>query len=121
MSLLHSGGSNYIGVSDIAAAVAWYIEKLGLQKIKAEMNDCPGCVVLGFDKDVYAVTIGPVVPSDAIDELTHSLFTNHIDKAQKWLSSRGVNVGEIQKDRQGTRFFEIRDPENNVIEITEEP
>ena len=32
----------------------------------------------------------------------------------------GVNVGEIQQDRQGTRFFEMRDLENNVIEIVED-
>jgi hypothetical protein len=30
-------------------------------------------------------------------------------------------VDEVQRDRQGTRFFEIRDLKNNLIEIVEEP
>ena len=119
MSVLRPGGSNYIGVRDIPAAVTWYSEKLGLRKLKAEMDDCADCVTLGFDKENYAVTIGPIgLPTD---ELTHSLFTGNVEKARKWLSSRGVQVSESQTDRQGTRFFEMRDPENNVIEISEEP
>jgi len=89
--------------------------------MKAEVDDCPNCVALGFGKQTYAVTIGAEVPQEQIDECTHSLFTNHIEKARKWLSSRDLDVGQIQEDRQGTRFFEMRDPENNVIEITEEP
>src|SRR5947207_14138467 len=38
-----------------------------------------------------------------------------------FLVSRGVNVGDIQQDGQGTHFFEMRDLEGNVIEISEEP
>jgi len=49
------------------------------------------------------------------------LYTSRIEKARNHLSSRGVNAGEVQRDRQGTCFFEIRDLENNVIEIVEEP
>jgi hypothetical protein len=49
------------------------------------------------------------------------LYTSRIEKARDYLSSRGVNVDEIQQDRQGTRFFEMRDLESNVIEICEEP
>jgi hypothetical protein len=49
------------------------------------------------------------------------LYTSRIEKAREYLTSRGVFVGEIQQDRQGTHFFEMRDLENNVIEICEEP
>jgi hypothetical protein len=32
-----------------------------------------------------------------------------------------VNVGEIQRDRQGTHYFEMRDLEGNLIEISQQP
>ena len=117
MSLLRPGGTNYIGVRDIPAATAWYIDKLGLRKIQVEMDDCEECVALGFTKDDYAVTLGPV--GKPTDELTHILYTTNLSKAREWLSSRGVRAGEIQQDRQGTHYFEMQDLENNVIEITE--
>jgi hypothetical protein len=49
------------------------------------------------------------------------LYTGAIKKAREWLSSRGVTVGAIEKDRQGTQYFEVRDLEGNVIEVAEEP
>ena len=55
------------------------------------------------------------------DDETPMLYTSRTEKAREFLIARGVSVGEIQQDRQGTRFFEMRDLEGNVIEITEEP
>ena len=49
------------------------------------------------------------------------LYTSKADKARGALSSRGVIVGEIKGDRQGTHFFEMRDLEDNGIEVSEEP
>jgi hypothetical protein len=49
------------------------------------------------------------------------LYTSRIEKARKHLSSLGVAVGEIQHDRQLTRFFEMRDLEGNITEIVDEP
>jgi catechol 2,3-dioxygenase-like lactoylglutathione lyase family enzyme len=120
MSVLHSGGTNNIGVRDIPAAAAWYIDRLGLRKIPVD-DEFPECVALGFSEEEYAITLGPPASPGDSDELTHILFTSNIRKAWEFLSSRGVNVGEIQQDRQGTHYFEMRDLEGNVIEITEEP
>jgi hypothetical protein len=36
------------------------------------------------------------------------------------MSARGVDVGIIEKDRQGIRYFQIHDPEGNAIEVVEE-
>jgi catechol 2,3-dioxygenase-like lactoylglutathione lyase family enzyme len=119
MSLLQPGGTNYIGAHDIAAATKWYIEKLGLRKIEVEQDDCPECITLGLSKDQYAITLGS--PGRPTDELTPMLYTANVRKAREFLSSRGVRVGEIQQDRQGTLYFEMQDLEGNVIEITEEP
>lgn len=37
------------------------------------------------------------------------------------LAERGVDSGPIERDRQGARYFEIHDPEGNLIEVVEEP
>lgn len=119
MSVLQSGGTNYIGVHDIPAATTWYIEKLGLRKVEVEQDDCPECITLGFNKDEYAITLGSI--GRPTEELTPILYTASIPKAREFLASRGVRIGEIQQDRQGTHYFEMQDLEGNVIEITEEP
>jgi catechol 2,3-dioxygenase-like lactoylglutathione lyase family enzyme len=119
MPLFGAGAPNYVGVRDIQAAVAWYAEKLGLRPIKVEMDDCADCIVLGFSKEEWAVTVGPIGASS--EEFTHSFVTGNVTKAHEYLNSRGVQVSDIQQDRQGTRYFEMRDLEGNAIEITEEP
>jgi hypothetical protein len=37
------------------------------------------------------------------------------------LSSRGVSISPVDSDRQGTRYFVMRDLEGNEIDVTEEP
>jgi hypothetical protein len=120
MSLLTLADSFDIGVSDLASATSWYIEKLGLQKISVEMDYAEGCVALGFStKDHTRIVLGPrYSPTDAT---TPMLYTSNPHKAKEVLSSRGVNVGEIQLDRQGTQYFEMRDLEGNLVEVSEEP
>jgi hypothetical protein len=49
------------------------------------------------------------------------LYASNIKKAREVLWFWGVNVGEIQEDRQGTHYFEMRDLEGSVIEVSEEP
>ena len=44
-----------------------------------------------------------------------------IAKAREWLLARGVNVGPAHTDIQGTHYIEMRDLDNNLIEICEEP
>ena len=121
MSLLRPGGTNYIGVRDVEAACAWYSEKLGMRKVTIELDDGEGCIALGFDKDGAALVLGPPVDASRIDELSHLFFTSNAKKAREFLNSRGVIVGDLEQDEQGTRHFEMRDPDGNVIEISEEP
>jgi predicted enzyme related to lactoylglutathione lyase len=118
MSLFSSGGTNYIGVRDLAPAAAWYMEKFGVRKIDVEMDEPEGCVALGFSKDEYAFTLGP--QGKPTEELTPMLYASNVKKARDFLSSRGVNVGEIKQDQQGTYYFEMIDLEGNGIEICEE-
>ena len=112
-----TGASNYIGVADITAAASWYIDKLGLRKVKVELDD--DCIALGFEKDDCALCLGP--DSGSADELSPRLNCSNAKKAREFLTSRSVTVGEIQQDGQGTHYFEMRDLEGNAIEICEEP
>ena len=120
MSLLTIADAFYIGVLDLAAATAWYIEKLGLQKVPVEMDDAEGCVALGFSKkDQTAICLGP--RGKPTEGTTAMLYASNVKKAREVLGSRGVKVGEVQQDRQGTHYFEMRDLEGNLIEVSEEP
>jgi hypothetical protein len=47
------------------------------------------------------------------------LYSSNLKKARERLISQGVSVSEIQQDRQGTHFFEMRDLEGNVVEVNE--
>jgi hypothetical protein len=120
MSLLWVADSFYVGVRDLSAATSWYIEKLGLRRTEVELDDGKGCVPLAFPKELpmSRIVLGPVAPADGT---TRMLYTGAIKQAHEWLSSRGVNVGALEEDRQGTRYFEMRDLEGNVVEVAEEP
>jgi hypothetical protein len=121
MPLLTIADSFYIGVLNVESATSWYIEKLGLKKVPAEMDDPEGCVALGFSKNdqTSIAVLGPQgKPTDGTKPM---LYASNIKKAREIVGSRGVNVGEIQQDQQGTHYFEMRDLEGNVIEVSEEP
>lgn len=117
--LFSCAAANYIPVADVDLATSWYMEKLGLRKVDVELDDGEDCVALGFAKDEYVLCLGPVGRSS--EEFTHMLNSPNLKKAREFLIARGVNVTEIQQDRQGTHYFELRDLEGNAIEISEEP
>jgi catechol 2,3-dioxygenase-like lactoylglutathione lyase family enzyme len=121
MSSFKPAGTNYIAVKDSAAAASWYKDKLGLRKINMELDE--GGIALGFSDDQCALVLGPPLPptDGPPSGETNMLYAPKLKQAREFLSARGVNVGDIQQDRQGTHYFEMRDPEGNVIEICEEP
>ena len=86
------------------------------------MGEPEGCIALGFSKkdQTCIAVLGPRgKPTDVTT--TPMLYASNIAKAREALGSRGVNVGEIQENRQGTHSFEMQDLEGNVIEVSEEP
>jgi len=120
MSLLRIADSFYVGVRDVGASASWYIEKLGLKETDTKLDDGEGCITLTFPRELPAtIVIGPV--TDAPDPATRMLYTGAIEKAHGWLNARGVPVGPIATDRQGTRYFSMQDLEGNPIEVSEEP
>lgn len=48
------------------------------------------------------------------------VFCTNVKKAHEYLRAREAAAGPIQ-DGGGTQFFEVRDPEGNVIEVCKEP
>jgi catechol 2,3-dioxygenase-like lactoylglutathione lyase family enzyme len=112
-------GAIFIGVSDIDAAVAWYKEKF-------ELRESPDPVIDGEPGDVGLVSRNGAVdvvmrPGSGGPVETPMFDTGNVQKAREWLLARGVNVGPVQTDGQGTRYCEMYDLDNNMIEICEEP
>lgn len=120
MSLLWVADSFYVGSRDVAAATSWYVEKFGLKKTEVELDEGEGCMGLIFPKELPTpIVIGPI--TSRADAATRMLYSGNLEKARKLLGSRGVNMGPTETDRQGTRFFSVRDLDGNVIEISDEP
>ncbi len=118
-SLFRNGGANYMPVSNIEAATAWYKEKFGIKRVNVELDDAENCIPLGSSDEECLFVLGPQGQSSG--EFAAKLFTSSLRKAREHLISRGVLVDEIQQDGQGTHFFTARDLEGNAIEVSEEP
>ena len=118
-SLFRNGGANYMPVSDMEGATAWYREKFDGKPLNIELDDGEDCVALGFDQERCLFVLGP--QGKTSEEFTARLFTSSLNKSREYLISRGVSVDEIQQDAQGTSFFQARDLDGNSIEVSEEP
>jgi hypothetical protein len=88
-------------------------------------RDEPGTVAfqLGSDAGILIIALpddkvpGTIEPVPAVP----TIFTDNIKQARGLLESRGVAVGPIRNDRQGTHYFEFRDADENLLEVSEEP
>jgi len=110
-------GSMHVTVRDRDSAIAWYKDKFKLGSGSLlEMEDSE--VALQSSDSELKVFLGAATDTPFERPM---LATGNAQKAREWLIARGVSVDAIQSDRQGTRYFEIRDLENNAIEIFEEP
>jgi predicted enzyme related to lactoylglutathione lyase len=105
-------------VRNIDSVSPWYFEKLGLRKFAGNDLGEAGAAVFKFKEDGKPVVLTTRAGLGAGS--TPMLFTRKVAKMRDVLAARGVNVGAIERDRQGTRYFEIRDPEGNEIDAVEE-
>lgn len=112
-------GAICIAVSNMEAAVSWYKDKFGLRESGQPVNDGePGDIELVSANEEIIVDL---VGSGGEPVETPMFNTGNAAQAREWLLSRGVSVGPVQVDGQGTRYIEMRDLDNNMIEICEEP
>jgi predicted enzyme related to lactoylglutathione lyase len=108
----------HILVRNIEAVSPWYIEKLGLRKLTENELGESNAATFRFKEDGNSVVL--TTRGGFGTEKTPMLFTRRIAKMRDVMMARGVEVGMIERDRQGLRYFDIRDPEGNEIEVVEE-
>jgi catechol 2,3-dioxygenase-like lactoylglutathione lyase family enzyme len=109
----------YIPVRDVAAVSSWYVDKFGLRRLAATQAIPAERAVFQFREETEPLILLPTDPADP--RPVPVLYTRKIMKVRDALVARVVSAGEVQRDRQGTRHFELRDPEGNPIEVSEEP
>jgi predicted enzyme related to lactoylglutathione lyase len=110
--------STRILVQNIDSVSPWYVEKLGLRKVPENDPEKPGVATFRFKEDGNSIIL---TTRDGFGTRpTPILFTKKIGKMRDVMAARGVNVGTIEQDRQGIRYFQIRDPEGNEIEVVED-
>jgi predicted enzyme related to lactoylglutathione lyase len=107
-----------IVVRDVDAVSPWYIEKLGLRKLAEPPPVEPSAAIFRFKADGKSVIL--TTRSGLQNAKRPMLFTKKIARMKDIMSERGVDVGAIEQDRQGTRYFQLHDPEGNAIEVVED-
>jgi predicted enzyme related to lactoylglutathione lyase len=107
----------HILVRNLESVAPWYREKLGLQKA-TEQHD-PSSVQFKFKEDGKSVVL--TTRGGFRTGKTPIFFTKKIERMRRIMLERGIDVPVIEKDRQRIRYFSIRDPEGNEIEIVQEP
>ncbi len=124
--IIRISDSFYLPVRSLEVAGQWYRDKLGLKNVAPHDDDEPGATAaLALEKESGVLTLGLIDPGKAgADEAGPSvptLYARNINKAREWLGSRGVATGPIRSDSQRTRYFEFRDLDGNLLEVSEEP
>jgi len=109
----------HIVIRDMDSVAPWYVDKLGLRKAAETSSAESGVATYKFKEDGKSIMLTTKMSYRTDRPLI--LFTKKIGRMKGILSERGINVGAIEQDRQGTRYFEIHDPEGNAIEVVEEP
>jgi len=106
-----------VPVRNLDTAAAWYKQNLDLPESReVDDDDSPGLELSTRNLEIKVLLFaGTDYPDRPI------LDTRNAAKAREWLLARGVEVGPIQTDIQGTHFIEMRDLEGNMVEICEEP
>jgi|SRR5579859_2107635 len=114
--------------SNVEAAKRWWIKTFDCKQVPVPTdwdNPCPSDVALklpGCEEPAVLLSSREEVQQAGLEapKTVPIIFCSKLKKAQEVLGNRGVTVSPIQ-DGGDTQFFEIRDPEGNVIEICTEP
>lgn len=99
-------------VSDIASAVAFYRDVLGLRL------EAYGEAERWAEFDCGNVTLvlqGGVAATAAVSHTKLALAVDDIDQAHAWLIARGATVLQPPQDYGVCRAFAMRDPDGNTI------
>ena len=113
--LLHIPGHTYVEIDNPSTAANWYVKKLGLRRLAPSEDADPKTIRMKFSDVDEEMRLGPRDPLSLGG--TVMLYSRRLKRANEVLRERGVEVGPIQVDRQGTSYFEFHDPEGNIIEV----
>jgi len=113
--------------ADVQAAADWWVKTFECDEVKAPDWDDP------LPSDVALKLPGDSEPTICLRDRAEVdkaglagsddhpiIFCSKLQKAHDYLLSRDAAPGPIQGGGD-TQFFEIRDPEGNVVEICKEP
>jgi hypothetical protein len=118
-----------LSYSDVEGAKRWWIETFDCKVARVPLDwDCqlPSDVALqlpGHDAPTILLNAKAEVEQAGFDRsspVASVIFCNKLKKGHEHLTGRGVLPGPIQ-DGGDTEFFEIRDTEGHIIEISKEP
>ena len=114
-----------LNYSNLGVAERWWADVLGCKRVELPDWDDP------LPSDVAMRFAGSEEPSILLSDRLeveqagyerpnqrHMIWTSNLDNALQELQGRGASSGEIQTGR--VRFFELRDPEGNVLELCED-
>jgi catechol 2,3-dioxygenase-like lactoylglutathione lyase family enzyme len=116
------GDNISLGVRNLASAIAWYQENLGLRLTSLKSEDFDAFLALSKDPDTGLALITIPVGETTVNVAGHPiLFTKKIDACRTAFASRGIHVRPLQRDSGGNSFFQFSDLQGNIIEVCVEP
>ena len=115
-----------LSYADLLEAKRWWIQTFDCQEApipadwEGDNASDSGVMLMPPDAPVAMILLSEKAASDEEDSTVPVIFCNKLGKARDHLIGRGINVGPTQ-DGGDCQFFEIRDPEGHLIEISTEP
>jgi catechol 2,3-dioxygenase-like lactoylglutathione lyase family enzyme len=115
--------STVVRVRDVAASVAWYREKLGLEPIHvgADGPENPIAVytIAGAVVSLWQLSANQVRVREDNDRNTYVVivFNADLEAARRALIDRGVDVGEVRQSA-NNEFVWFHDPDGNRFELS---
>jgi len=119
--MFNAAGDVALDVDDVAATQRWYSDKLGLHYSSNPVEEAG--MGVGYSPDAIVIYLSKATGSrrsDTRQERPPIMFSRRLNNAHEFLSSRNVEVGPIQKDSGGNRFFRFRDLEGNELEVCQD-
>lgn len=112
-----------VDVRNLAAARAWYKEKLSLRDSRTQREEDSGrpFADLCISSDDICISLVELEPGAPAEKRHVILYSGNLEKTHSWLADRGVTVEPITSDSGGNRLFRFLDLEGNAIEVCVEP
>ncbi|MBT2516993.1 VOC family protein [Streptomyces sp. ISL-90] len=108
----------FIPVEDPKSSAAWYRDAFDLTIREAD----EASAVLGGDDGMAITLLGPasgIAQRPGIEWATCNLLVSDLDGTRESLRAAGMYISEISGDPDGCLFFTTRDPDRNMLLVTD--